>query len=73
VLKLLTDGRHEIGQAATHSRIDLPNSSASDQLGKQAGAFDDQIVEMQRIVAKPQAYLFVIKRSDPPRSYGPRK
>jgi hypothetical protein len=62
VLRMLTDGRHEIGLAATHSQVYLPEASSIGRLGKQARAFDDQIVEMQRTVAKPEEYRFVVKK-----------
>ncbi len=64
VLKSLTDARHEVGSADTGARLDLPGSAVSEELGKQAGAFDDRIVEMQRTVAKPRPYKFVVKRRD---------
>jgi lysophospholipase L1-like esterase len=66
VLKSLTDSRHEISSANTHLRVYLPTASATEQLGKQSGEFDDKIVEMQRTVAKPQPYRFVIKKHEPP-------
>ena len=66
VLKSLTDARHEVGLADTHARIDLPGSAVAGELGKQAGAFDERIVEMQRTVARPRPYKFVVKRYDPP-------
>ena len=62
VLRMLTDGRHEIGLAATHSQVYLPEASSTGRLGKQARALDDQIVEMQRTVAKPEEYRFVVKK-----------
>jgi lysophospholipase L1-like esterase len=66
VLKSLTDARHEVVSASTHGRTDLPGSPVSERLGKQAGEFDDKIVEMQRTVAKPQPYRFVLRRHEPP-------
>jgi lysophospholipase L1-like esterase len=66
LLKSLTDARHEIGLADAHARHDLPGSAVAEELGKQAGAFDDRIVEMQRTVARPRPYKFVIKKADPP-------
>jgi lysophospholipase L1-like esterase len=66
VLKSLTDARHDVVSANTQCRKDLPGSPASEQLGKRASEFDDKIVEMQRTVAKPQSYRFVIKRYEPP-------
>jgi lysophospholipase L1-like esterase len=66
LLKSLTDARHEIGLADTHARLDLPGSAVAAEFGQQAGAFDGRIVEMQRTVARPRPYKFVVKRFDPP-------
>jgi hypothetical protein len=66
LLKSLTDARHEVGLADTHARLDLPGSAVAAEFGQQAAAFDGRIVEMQRTVAKPRPYKFVIKRHDPP-------
>ena len=65
-LKSLTDGRHEIASGSAQCRKDLPGSPTGERLGKQAGELDDKIVEMQRTVAKPQPYRFVIKRDERP-------
>jgi lysophospholipase L1-like esterase len=65
VLKSLTDARHEVVSANAHLGAYLPTAPASERLGKQSGEFDDKIVEMQRTVAKPQAYRFVIKKHEP--------
>jgi lysophospholipase L1-like esterase len=66
VLKSLTDARHEVATAKAHSRVLLPGSPAAEELGRQAGDFDAKIAEMQRTVAKPRAYRFVVKRYEPP-------
>lgn len=66
VLKSLTDARHEVASAKIQGRDTLPGSPAAERLGKQAGEFDDKIVEMQRTAAKPQPYHFIIKRHEPP-------
>jgi lysophospholipase L1-like esterase len=65
VLKSLTDSRHEVVSANAHLRVYLPAAPATEQLGKQSNEFDDKIVEMQRTVAKPQPYRFVIKKHEP--------
>lgn len=66
VLRSLTDARHEVASANVQCRNDIPGSPASEQLKEKAGEFDDKIVDMQRAVAKPQPYRFVIKRYKPP-------
>ena len=66
VLKSLTDARHEVATAKVHSRVLLPGSPAAEELGRQGGEFDAKIVGMQRTVAKPRPYRFVIKPHEPP-------
>jgi lysophospholipase L1-like esterase len=66
VLRSLTDSRHEVVSANADLRAYLPGSSVSEKLAKQSGEFDKKIVEMQRTVAKPQPYRFVIKKHEPP-------
>jgi lysophospholipase L1-like esterase len=66
VLKSLTDARHHVVAANAQCREEIPGSPAGERLGKQAAEFDDKITEMQRTVAKPQTYRFVIKRHEPP-------
>ncbi len=66
VLKSLTEARHEVVAANANGRADIPGSPAGERLGKQAGEFDDRIVAMQRTVARPQPYRFVIRRYEPP-------
>jgi hypothetical protein len=66
LLKSLTEARHEVGTANVLSRALLPGSVAAGELEKQAAAFDDKLVEMQRTVAKPRPYHLVIKLHEPP-------
>lgn len=70
VLKSLTDARHEVALANTRARLDLPGSPAARDLARQAGAFDDRVVEMQRAVARPRPYRFVVKPHQPPAADG---
>ncbi|MBP3954393.1 SGNH/GDSL hydrolase family protein [Gemmata sp. G18] len=65
-LKALTDARYEVLSAGAQLRAAIPGSPAAGQLGKQSGEFDTKIVEMQRNVAKPQPYQFVVKKYEPP-------
>jgi lysophospholipase L1-like esterase len=65
LLKGLTDARHEVRMAKTHALVFLPGSPAAGQLGQQADTFDQQIVAMQRTIALPQPYHFVIKHYQP--------
>ena len=61
LLKSLTDGRHETLAAATHAPRYLPGSAVAAELAKEAAAFDERMVAMQRTVAKPRPYHFVIR------------
>src|SRR5262249_55055777 len=65
-LKSLTDARHEVGLGSMQARLQLPGSPTAEQLGKQAGGFDERIFEMQRTVARPQPYRFVVRKHEPP-------
>ena len=69
-LKSLTDARHEVVSANRQLRTYLPNSPACEQLEKQAGDFDNRIVEMQRTVARPQSYRFIVMRYEAPPKKG---
>jgi lysophospholipase L1-like esterase len=64
LLRSLTDARHEVDQARVHSRIYLPDGP-SKEFGGQAQDFDGRIVAMQRAVAKPRPYAFVVKPHEP--------
>jgi len=66
LLKSLTDARHEVATAKVHARVLLPASPVGGQLAGQADDIDERIVAMQRTVAKPQPYRFVIKPYTPP-------
>ena len=70
VLKSLTDSRHEVATAKVHLGVYLPGSPAAEKLAQQSREFDDKIFEMQRTVAKPQPYRFVIKKFDQPAKKG---
>jgi lysophospholipase L1-like esterase len=61
LLKLLTDARYDVSLAKSHAHVFLPDSPAAGQLGGQADTFDEQVVGMQRTIARPQPYHFVIK------------
>src|SRR5207247_2301032 len=61
LLKLLTEARHEVGTAKTHARVFLPDSPTAGQLGRQADTLDEQVVAMQRTIARPQPYHFVVR------------
>jgi hypothetical protein len=66
VLKSLTDARHEVTLARTQSRAYLPDRPPTDELDKQSAEVDARLVEMQRTVARPRPYRFVIKPHQPP-------
>ncbi|VTR96186.1 Lipolytic protein G-D-S-L family OS=Pedosphaera parvula (strain Ellin514) GN=Cflav_PD5311 PE=4 SV=1: Lipase_GDSL_2 [Gemmata massiliana] len=65
-LKALTDARYEVLSAGAQLRAAVPGAPVTGQLEKQSGEFDTKIVEMQRNVAKPQPYRFVVKKYEPP-------
>jgi lysophospholipase L1-like esterase len=66
LLKSLTDARHEVATAKVHAPVLLPASPVGGQFAGQADDIDERIVAMQRTVAKPQPYRFVIKPYSPP-------
>jgi lysophospholipase L1-like esterase len=70
MLKYLTEARHEIAFAKSHTGVFLPTAPATAPFKDQAAASDDQIVAMQRTMARPQPYHFVIKRHQPPEKPG---
>jgi lysophospholipase L1-like esterase len=61
LLKRLTDARHEIVTAQAHARVFLPDRPVTEQLDREADRCDEQIVRMQRDLARPQPYHFIIK------------
>jgi lysophospholipase L1-like esterase len=65
LLKSLTEARYEVLSAKADARQQLPGSPATRALAPQADRFDAQIVEMQRTVAKPRPYSFVIRPLPP--------
>lgn len=65
LLRSLTDARHEVVTADAQARAYLPGSPVAGDLARQAGPFDDRIVEMQRTVAKPRSYQFVVRPAHP--------
>ncbi len=66
LLQHLTDARHEIATAKGHTRVFLPNGPATATLAEQADTTDGQIVAMQRTLARPQPYRFVVRPYTPP-------
>jgi lysophospholipase L1-like esterase len=66
LLKSLTDARHEVATAKVHAPVLLPAIPVGGQLAGQADDIDERIVAMQRTVAKPWPYRFVIKPHGPP-------
>jgi lysophospholipase L1-like esterase len=66
LLQHLTDARHQVAIANSHARVFLPTSPATEALGPQADQADAQLVAMQRAMARPRPYRFVIKPHVPP-------
>lgn len=61
LLKSLTESRHEALAASTHAPRYLPGSAVANELARQAADFEERIVAMQRTVAKPRPYHFVVR------------
>jgi lysophospholipase L1-like esterase len=62
VLQALTESRSQLGGACATADFYLKAGGATSLLDKEAEKTNAQIEEMQRIVAKPKPYHFVIKR-----------
>jgi lysophospholipase L1-like esterase len=65
VLQALTESRNQLATACSSADFYLKAASAS-PLKKEAEQTNRQLEEMQRIVAKPRPYHFVVKRFVPP-------
>lgn len=61
LLKSLTEARHNAAAAANHAPQLLPGSPVAADLNRQAADLDARLVEMQRTVAKPRPYRFVVR------------
>ena len=61
-LKSITDARHKINQAVRHSAAYLTGSPIISPLHDQAREINEQIEQMQRNVAQPQAYRVALTR-----------
>ncbi|MBS0202337.1 MAG: SGNH/GDSL hydrolase family protein [Planctomycetes bacterium] len=66
ILKSLTDARHELDSARFLSRLYLPGHALVDELDRDVASAEDQIVELQRMAARPRTYQFEIRRKDDP-------
>ena len=62
VLQALTESRSQLGGACSTADYYLKTGETASLLDKEAAKTNAQIEEMQRIVAKPKPYHFVIKR-----------
>ncbi|QDT46968.1 GDSL-like Lipase/Acylhydrolase [Symmachiella dynata] len=62
VLKSLTEARYEVDLANLHAKRSLPETPLLDSLTNQAEHANQEIEEMQRFVAKPRPYQFVLTR-----------
>src|SRR5207249_3092066 len=62
VLKALTEARHQLAVAGMLSRAYLADSPVPEQFGKQAARTDEEIVAMQRLVARPRPYRFAVRK-----------
>lgn len=62
ILQALTDSRHQLSTACSFSNAYLKETAAAPVLTKEGAVANAQIEEMQRVVAKPMPYHFVIKK-----------
>jgi lysophospholipase L1-like esterase len=62
LLQHLTDARDELAVAGAHAGVFLPGSPAAVALHEQGSQADARLVALQRAVARPQQYHFVIQR-----------
>ena len=61
-LKSLTDARHDIDVSARLAAAYLPESAFIPPLNEQSAHANERIVQMQRLVARPRPYQFVLTR-----------
>jgi lysophospholipase L1-like esterase len=68
LLQRLTDARHEAAQARLLAPRYLSGDPKLPAIDARSGTVDLQIVELQRTLAKPGVYHFVVRRADPPQA-----
>jgi lysophospholipase L1-like esterase len=61
MVKELTEARYHVGTAKSTVDTYLPKSPLAGELDPKVKRFDDEIVEMQRISAKPRPYRFEVR------------
>jgi hypothetical protein len=66
ILQALTESRNQLSTACSFSDYYLKDTAAAPILSKEGDVANAQIEEMQRTVAKPKPYHFVIKKYVPP-------
>lgn len=62
LLRSLTDSRHEIDSARLVSRLYLPGQPLVEELDQKSALAEERIIELQRLIAQPRSYRFVIQR-----------
>lgn len=62
LLRSLTEARHELETARLFSRLNLPEHSLVDELDLATVPAEEKIIALQRLVARPRPYHFVIRR-----------
>lgn len=65
MLKSLTEARHEIDQALLSGERTIPESRLMPDVRKETAAANERIEAMQRLVAQPRPYAFVLTRREP--------
>ena len=66
ILQALTESRNQLGTAMNFAEAYLKDTSLPGALPKDSERANEQIEEMQRLVARPRPYHFVIKPYVPP-------
>ncbi|HUU23742.1 MAG TPA: SGNH/GDSL hydrolase family protein, partial [Phycisphaerae bacterium] len=61
VLRQLTEARHQLASARLLSGLYFPGQAERPPMGRQAEAVNSQIEELQRSIARPRPYRFVIR------------
>jgi lysophospholipase L1-like esterase len=64
VLQSLTDARHQFATAGVLAGAYLPGSAAAEALRRQSAKTDEDLVALQRAVARPQPYRFVVRPAE---------
>ncbi len=65
ILQSLTDARHQLAIATLQARTYLPRGEVPGALQKPSAQTDEELIAMQRLVARPRPYRFVVRKVEP--------